>query len=223
MNDTDITPYLDKLLKVYEEKTKRFRLSLALLLVGTTVFFLLIFFPYMTLLGNQEECRVNQYQCTELEQSQLEDRFSEFTTAWGNIPVSTAEVVIFFPVGIAGGFVSVASQFQGLVRLRRAIAQQVKIFKNSIDITLIAPLLIDPKRGFLDQLAGGVTFSCPFIIFLYSINIILFRIEVLRNKLPYFQVSQFYYSIYFLSLILIVYNLVRTGFFLYKKDINKSR
>nr|CAO90929.1 unnamed protein product [Microcystis aeruginosa PCC 7806] len=80
MSNTEITAYLDRLLKLYEEKLNRFRLSLALLLVGTLVFFFLIFFPYITLLGNQEACRKNT-QCTKPEKSKLEDRLSEITTS----------------------------------------------------------------------------------------------------------------------------------------------
>ncbi|WP_202978903.1 hypothetical protein [Halomicronema hongdechloris] len=165
----------------------------------------------MTLIGNREDCRVNQYQCTELEQSQLEERFSEVTTNWGKIPVSTAEVVIFFPAAIAFGFVSVAAQLQALMRLRRAVHRQIKSFSNQMDVTLIAPLLIDPKQSIVDQMAGGLTLLLPAIIFLYSVRLILIRLEILRNKLPYFQGARFYYFVYLLSAVLILFSLVRVG------------
>lgn len=192
MSDAETTIYLDRLLKLYEEKLKKFRLSLTLLLVGTTVFFFLIFFPYMTLLGNREDCRVKQQQCTELKKSKLEERFSEVTTSWGKIPISTAEVTVLFPVGVACGFVTVVEQLQGLVRLRRAITQQIKALSNYMDVTLIAPLLIDPKHSFVDQISGGVTLILPFLIFIYSVTLILIRLEILKNKLPYFQNTRFY-------------------------------
>lgn len=218
MSSTGKTVYLEKLLKVYEEKLKRFRLALALFLGGTTAFFFLIVYPYMTVIGNLESCRVNQLQCNEDKQSEIEERFSELTTIWGNIPVSTAEVAIFFPVGIAGGYAVVASQMQGLVRLRQAIAKQIKSLDISMDVTLIAPLLIDPKQGLLDRLAGILTFLFPFSFFLYSIRLILNRIEVVKNELPYFQSIRFYKSLYFLSSILIIYSLVKTGMNFYKKE-----
>ncbi|CCI27674.1 hypothetical protein [Microcystis aeruginosa] len=133
MSNTETTAYLDRLLKLYEEKLHRFRLSLALLLVGTLVFFFLIFFPYITLLGNQEACRENP-QCTKPEKSKLEDRLSEITTSWGKVPISTAEVTALFPVGVACGFVVVTAQLQGLTRLRRAITQQLGFFGLSYAI-----------------------------------------------------------------------------------------
>lgn len=211
MSDAETTVYLDKLLKLYEEKLKQFRLSLTLLLVGTIVFFFLIFFPYMTLLGNQEDCQINQQQCTQLEKSKLEERFSEVTTSWGNIPISTAEVTVLFPVGVALGFVSVVAQLRGLMRLRRAITQQVKASREHMDVTLVSPLLIDPKQSLVDQISGGLTLILPFLISLYSVNLILIRLAILRNKLPYFQHPRFYYFIYFVSILTGIFSLVRLG------------
>jgi hypothetical protein len=153
MSNTETTAYLDRLLKLYEEKLHRFRLSLALLLVGTLVFFFLIFFPYITLLGNQ-----------------------------------------------------------GLTRLRRAITQQLKASSNYIDVTLIAPLLIDPKSGWVDRMAGVTILLFPFCVFIYSSVKISTRLEVLKNKLPYIQSAGFYYLIYFLSAFTAIYTLVRLSF-----------
>ena len=48
MSGAETTIYLDRLLKVYDEKFKRFRLLLTILLVGTSALFFLICFPYMT-------------------------------------------------------------------------------------------------------------------------------------------------------------------------------
>ncbi|WP_286825502.1 hypothetical protein [Microcystis sp. LSC13-02] len=211
MSNTETTAYLDRLLKLYEEKLNRFRLSLALLLVGTLVFFFLIFFPYITLLGNQEACRENP-QCTKPEKSKLEDRLSEITTSWGKVPISTAEVTALFPVGVACGFVVVTAQLQGLIRLRRAITQQLKASSNYIDVTLIAPLLIDPKSGWVDRIAGVTILLFPFCVFIYSSVKISTRLEVLKNKLPYIQSARFYYLIYFLSAFTAIYTLVRLSF-----------
>lgn len=218
MDNVETNPYLDRLLKLHEEKLKRFRLSLTLLLLGTTVFFFLIFFPYMTLLGNRADCQAKQQQCTQLEQSVLEERFSEVTTTWGKIPLSTAEGVVFFPVGIALGFIATASQLQGLIRLRRAITQQVKGLNSSVDATLIAPLLIDPKRPLVEQAAGGMTLLFPAVVFGYSVIKILARLGVIRSSLPYFHNWKFYYSIYFLSALLVSYGLVKILSIFFKSE-----
>lgn len=220
MSSTEKTVYLDRLLKVYEEKLKRFRWALALFLVGTTVFFFLIVYPYMTVIGNLEHCRLTQSECDENEYIEITERFEEFNTSWGSLPVSTPEVVIFFPVGIAGGYTIVASQMQGLVRLRRAIAQQIKSLAISMDVTLIAPLLIDTKQGLLDQMAGISTFLFPISVFHYSVRLILRQIEVIKSKPSYLQSEDFYKSLYLLSAILIIYSLVKTGLNIYKKEKN---
>ena len=194
MSDAATNAYLDRLLKVYEEKYKRFRLALTLLLIGTAVFFFLIFYPYITVIGNLQDCRLNQSQCP-IDSEIINKRIEELTTNWGKIPISTAEVVIFFPVAIAGGFAAVTSQLKELVRLRRALSLEVESLTNSMDITLIAPLLIDPKQSYSDQIAGVVTLLFPFFIFLYSVRLILFRIEIITNELPYLQSIKFYFLI----------------------------
>lgn len=218
MSDAAKNAYLDRLLKVYEEKYKRFRLSLTLLLIGTTVFFFLIFYPYMTIIGNLQDCEPNQFQCL-TDAEIIKERIEELTTNWGKIPISTAEVVIFYPVAIAGGFAAVTSQLQELVRLRRALSLEVRALANSMDMTLIAPLLIDPKQNRLDQMAGIMTLLFPFFVFLYSVRLILFRIEIIRSELPYRQSEEFYFSIYFLSAFLFIYSLVKTGFNTFRKEL----
>ena len=211
MSDTDTTSYLDRLLALYEEKLKRFRFSLTILLVGTIIFFFLIFFPYITLIGNQESCRVNQLDCPQLEQSGLKERVSDVTTSWGNIPVSTAEVVAFFPVGVACGFIAVSSQLQDLMRLRRAITQQIRGLESPIDVTLIAPLLIDPKQDVGDQMLGVLILLFPSCLALFSVNLILVSLEAIKNSLPYNQNVSFYYGVYLISVLLILCGLLRIG------------
>ena len=221
MSDAATNAYLDRLLKVYEEKYKRFRLALTLLLIGTAVFFFLIFYPYITVIGNLQDCGLNQSQCP-IDSEIINKRIEELTTNWGKIPISTAEVVIFFPVAIAGGFAAVTAQLKELVRLRRALSLEVESLTNSMDITLIAPLLIDPKQHYSDQIAGVVTLLFPFFIFLYSVRLILFRIEIITNELPYLQSIKFYFLIYFWSTLLFIYSLVKTGFNIYKRELKQS-
>ena len=221
MSDAATNAYLDRLLKVYEEKYKRFRLALTLLLIGAAVFFFLIFYPYITVIGNLQDCGLNQSQCP-IDSEIINKRIEELTTNWGKIPISTAEVVIFFPVAIAGGFAAVTAQLKELVRLRRALSLEVESLTNSMDITLIAPLLIDSKQHYSDQIAGVVTLLFPFFIFLYSVRLILFRIEIITNELPYLQSIKFYYLIYFWSTLLFNYSLVKTGFNIYKRELKQS-
>lgn len=211
MSDTDTTSYLERLLALYGEKLKRFRFSLTLLLVGTIVFFFLIFFPYVTLIGNQESCRVNKLDCPQLQQSGLEERVSDMTTSWGNVPVSTAEVVAFFPAGVACGFIAVSAQLQGLMRLRRAITQQIRVLESPIDVTLIAPLLIDPKQGVGDQMLGILILLFPSCFALFSINLILVSLDAIKNSLPYIQSMSFYYGVYLISALLIICGLLKIG------------
>jgi hypothetical protein len=211
MSNLDNAAYLDRLLKLYDEKLNRFRLSFALLLVGTLAFFFLVFFPYITLLGNQEACLASP-KCTKPKESKLEDRLSEVTTSWGRIPISTAEAAALFPVGVACGSVAITAQLLGLTRLRRAIAKQVNSQRNYIDVTLIAPLLIDSEHSSVDQLAGAAILLTPFCVAIFSSAKLLARLEPLRSKLPYSQTEQFYQIIYLLSALAAGYSFARLGF-----------
>jgi len=121
-------------------------------------------------------------------------------------------VTVLFPVGVACGFTVVTAQLQGLTRLRLAITQQLKNCSNYIDVTLIAPLLIDPKHSWVDQMAGVIILLFPFCIFIFSSAKILTRLEVLRGKLPYIQDTKFYHLIYFLSASTAIYSLMRLSF-----------
>ena len=107
------------------------------------------------------------------------------------------------------------------MRIRRAITQEVKALSSHMDVTLIAPLLIDPKQSLVEQISGGMTLFFPALVFFYSVRIILIRLQILRNKLPYSQNTQFYYLIYFVSTLIGIYSLVKIGFYFYKnkKDI----
>ncbi|WP_215607788.1 hypothetical protein [Leptothoe spongobia] len=182
----------------------------------TIVFFFLIFFPYITLIGNQKACQAQELDCPHLEQSALEERVSDLTTSWGNIPISTAEVVAFFPAGLACGFVTVTSQLQGLMRLRQAITRQVNNCDNPMDVTLIAPLLIDQKQSFVDQILGGIVLLFPALMVFYSINLIFVSLGALKEKLPYSQDIWFYRIVYFLSALLVLYGLLKTGVNIYR-------
>jgi hypothetical protein len=207
MNEADTNHYLNQLLTLYQEKLKRFRLTLSLLLAGTIIIFFLIFLPYMTLLGNREACQANQHQCTNLEESELNTRLSEIQTSWGNVPISTAEVTILFPAGIALGLVVSLAQLQGLTRLRRAINRELKSLEKAMDVTLITPLLIDPQQSGINQVSGIFVLSTPIVFFLYSLNILLPRLAVLKDELPYIQNLTFYHRLYFFSSLLIAFTL----------------
>lgn len=73
-----------------------------------------------------------------------------------------------------------------------------------IDVSLIAPVLLDPKGGIVDLVAGGSALFFPVLLGLYSINLILVRLADLRLNLPYAQGGRFYLALYFLSLLLLL-------------------
>jgi len=211
MDLKDQSAYLERLLSLYDEKRKRFQLSFTLLMVGTVAFFFFVFFPYLTLLGNRADCLSQQVSCTQLETSILEDRFTEVTTSWGNIPISTAEVVVLFPLLVGGGFIATTAQLVGQMRLRQAIQQEVAALGAKIDVSLIAPVLLDPKHGMIDLMAGGSALVFPLLLGLYSINLILVRLGDLRHNLPYAQTGRFYLALYFLSGLLLLIGLARVA------------
>jgi|GEM_PF-1503271 len=204
MDLKDQSAYLERLLSLYDEKRKRFQVSFTLLMVGTVAFFFFVFFPYLTLLGNRADCLSRQVQCTQLETSILEDRFTEVTSSWGNIPISTAEVVVLFPLLVGGGFVATTSQLVGQMRLRQAIQQEATALGAKIDVSLIAPVLLDPKRGLIDLITGGSALFFPVLLGFYSINLILVRLGDLRRNLPYAQAGRFYLVLYLLSVLLLL-------------------
>lgn len=211
MDLKDQSAYLERLLSLYDQKRKRFQLSFTLLMVGTVAFFFFVFFPYLTLLGNRADCLSQQVSCTQLETSILEDRFTEVTTSWGNIPISTAEVVVLFPLLVGGGFIATTAQLVGQMRLRQAIQQEVAALGAKIDVSLIAPVLLDPKHGMIDLMAGGSALVFPLLLGLYSINLILVRLGDLRHNLPYAQTGRFYLALYFLSGLLLLIGLARVA------------
>lgn len=212
MPPEDFSPYFKKLLALYDEKRKRFRWGLTLLLLGAIAFFFLVFFPYLTLLGNRADCLAKQAQCTQLETSMLDNRFNEFTTSWGKIPVTTSEVVMLFPLILAVGFLIVSSQLVMLMRLRRAIQNQATAESSKFDEVLMAPIMLDPKGEWGDLLAGAGVLLVPIFMDLFSINLIYVRFQDLRNALPYIQ-SPFHYNLLYLaSTGLLLIALGRVGF-----------
>ena len=222
MSLSELSPYLQRLLDLYDEKRKRFQWSFSLLLVGAIAFFFFIFFPYLTLLGNLEDCLAQQIACKPVETSILTQRFTEVTTSWGNIPISTAEAVMIFPVLVAAGIAAVSAQLVGLMRLRQAIQKQVVSLDPSVDVTLIAPILLDPKRGILDLLAGGMALLFPGILGLFGTNLIYVRLSDLRSNLPYAQSAQFYHNLYMLSTLLILVSLLRVGLQFFQHYRNRA-
>ena len=211
MSSSQISPYLQRLLDLYDEKRKRFQWAFSVLLFGTIAFFFIVFFPYLTLLGNRAACLARQIQCTQLEASILDERFTEVTTSWGNIPISTAEIVVLFPLLIAASTAAVSTQLIGLMRLRSAIQSQVRELGSAVDVTLIAPILLDARRSPMDWMAGGATFILPVLISLFSINMIYVRIEALRNALPYIQSLVFYHQLYLASGVILFITVLRVS------------
>lgn len=210
MATVEFSPYLEKLLALYDEKRKRFQWSFSLLLVGAIAFYFFVFLPYITLLGNRADCLSQQVQCTQLEASILDERFTEVTTSWGNIPISTSEVVVLFPLLVALGIWAVSSQLVTLMRLRKAIQMQGNDLGSTIDITLIAPILLDPHREWIDLAAGTAVFLVPAAIGLVSIHLVYGRFDDLVGALPYAQAAPFYHALYLLSMLIAGFGLAHT-------------
>ena len=66
---------------------------------------------------------------------------------------------MLFPLLVGGGFVATTSQLVGQMRLRQAIQQEATALGAKIDVSLIAPVLLDPKAG-VDRSDYGRL--CPF-------------------------------------------------------------
>lgn len=83
---------------------------------------------------------------------------------------------------------------------------------KSIDVTLIAPILLDPQRGWVDLAAGTAAVLAPAAIALVSINLIYVRFSDLLTTLPYAQAASFYHSLYLLSVSIMLFGLARGGY-----------
>jgi len=70
----------------------------------------------------------------------------------------------------------------------------------------------------MDQISGGIVLILPFLVFLFSVNMILFRPETLKSELPYNQNVQFYHSIYLLSALAATYSLIKLGCNFFQKN-----
>jgi hypothetical protein len=204
----DFSPYLVRLLNLYDEKRRRFQGFFALLLVGTLLFFFFVFIPYFTLLGNRLACQQQNAVCSQIEAALLNDRFSEVTTSWGNIPISTAEFVALAPLLMAVGFTAVTAQLLSLIRLRQAIEQQVQLEQIVVDTALIAPMMVELRPG-AEALPGLAAFLTPPLLCLYALRLIFLRRNLLRIELPYAQSAEYYLTVYALSLGLLGFSLVR--------------
>ena len=211
---TTLNSYLERLLNLFDERRRRFQVSSTLLLVGSLAYFFFVFYPYFTLLGNRLACQGQTARCSELEAALLNERFTEVTTSWGNIPISTAEFATLFPVILAFGFTAVTAQLVFLMRLRQAISQQIQRDQASVDLSLIAPLPIDPIRGNHNSIASGLVFMSPMGICLYAMRLIFLRRNVLQSQLPHAQGKGFYLFIYLLSILLLCISLLRLLFWL---------
>lgn len=204
------SPYLERLLNLYDGKRRRFQVSFTLLLFGTLLFFFFVLIPYFTLLGNRLACQQQNLSCGPVETALLNDRFSEVITSWGNIPISTAEVVALSPLLGAVGFTAVTAQLLHLLRLRRAIDQHLKQEPVVVDTSLIAPVLLE-RRLSGETFLGLTALFTPPLLCLYALRLIFLRRSLLQVELPYAQSRQFYMIIYAVSLGLLGFSLVQLG------------
>ena len=215
MSHPNPSPYLERLLDLYSEKRQRFQALFTLLLAGSLIFFFLVLMPYFTLLGNRSACEQANIQCSQPKAELLDARFSEVTTSWGKIPISTAEIVALSPLLYAVGIATVSMQLLHLMRLRYAIDKQAEIEQCSIDTALVAPTLLY-FRPTIDWLFEIAVFLTPSILCFYSISLIFRRNSILRLELPYAQTDRYYQLIYGISIGLIGFSLIRVGLRLYR-------
>jgi hypothetical protein len=204
------SPYLERLLNLYDERRRRFQVWFTVLLVGSLLFFFLVVVPYFTLLGNRLACETQGGQCSQIEANLLNERFTEVTTSWGNIPISTAEFVALSPLLFGAGITAVSNQLIFLMRLRRGIEHQTRLEQLTLDTHLLAPTLFEAKHK-LDFLLGGFAFLIPSLLCVYTMRLIYLRRNVLRVELPYAQSARFYLLVYAISVGLIGISLLRVG------------
>ncbi|MGF1569763.1 MAG: hypothetical protein ACFCVD_17130 [Nodosilinea sp.] len=211
MNQVTPSLYLERLLNLYDERRRRFQVWFTLLVVGTLLLFFFVVIPYFTLLGNRLDCQLNNAQCSQIEAALLNERLTQVTTSWGNIPISTAEVVALSPLLYAVGFAAVAMQLHQLMQLRQGIDRQTQREALSIDTSLVTPLLLD-RRHWGDFGLGLAALLTPPLLCLYTMRLIYLRRGVLRLELPYAQSARFYLLIYAVSAGLIGFSLLRLLF-----------
>lgn len=137
------------------------------------------------------------------ENSELTKRLSTIESPLGNFPVGLNDSVLLFPVAVAIGFLVCTFLFSETIRLRKAFH---KLYQNKGQITLIAPLWIDPANPEQNKPLRLTVFFSPIAFFAGAI-VLNFYIRTISDDLT--GAGQFnwwvYIGLYVLSLGVFIY------------------
>ncbi|MBA4379251.1 MAG: hypothetical protein C0393_00915 [Anaerolinea sp.] len=124
-----------------------------------------------------EENRTNletEYTQLKADEDRISKRFQEIEFPFGSLPIGLAESVAVFPILIAIGFGVVVSVLLETIRLRRVfqtLYQQKdsdKIILTDEQISLIAPLWIDPADPRQNRVVQLGVLSLPLLVFVVA-------------------------------------------------------
>jgi hypothetical protein len=114
------------------------------------------------------------------DEEQIVARMEQIEFPLGKIPIGLNESIAVFPLLIAIGFLVSLSLYSDTARLRRKLhglynlKDPGKTVFTDEQISLIAPLWIDPLNPAKSQIKKLLLFLIPFIIFLISVAIIIY-------------------------------------------------
>jgi hypothetical protein len=114
------------------------------------------------------------------DEAQITARMEQIEFPLGKIPIGLNESIAVFPLLISIGFLVSLSLFSDTIRLRRNLHNLYNqkdpgtLIYTDEEISLIAPLWIDPLQPKKTQIKKLIGFSVPFFIFVISILIIIY-------------------------------------------------
>jgi len=146
------------------------------------------------------------------EETKIGERLAQIESPIGKIPVGLQESVLVFPLALSIGFFICASLFVDTIHIRwsfHELYQQKDPEQQIIDaqqISLIAPLPVDPNDDKQKQAAQLAWLLVPFVVFIIASGLILFG-WMFSMVDPGSQPLKLPYTILYLaSLILFIYS-----------------
>lgn len=120
----------------------------------------------------------------------------------GKLPIRFEDAIAVSPIALSIGFLVCSTILCQTIQIRKNINKLYKDTGKNIDITILAPLWLEPKRKKPFQSLQFVIFLIPLIIFVVSLIIIIYLIFFIEGKLisiaPYLNLPV-YLFLYFLS------------------------
>lgn len=107
--------------------------------------------------------------------------FNEIQTPIGNLPVGLNDLILAFPVILAIGFLACTSLFCETIRLRNAFhnlyqkKDPTQTILTDSQVTLVAPLWIDPVDPEQNRSVKLTLLLAPFVIFVISISLTFYN------------------------------------------------